>query len=302
MKKLLFVLNPLAGTRKAAKVLPEILAEFNRADFDVHTYVTAGRGDAVEAVGRMAPGMDLVVCCGGDGTFNETVAGLMGAGLRIPIGYIPAGSTNDFASSLQLSSDPVEAARNIVAGRPYDYDAGRFGERYFSYVASFGAFTKVSYSTPQSVKNLLGHVAYLLEGIQELSQIRKLQVKLTLDKSEVLEGEYLFGAICNSTSVGGIMTLDPNQVDLTDGKFEVLLIRAPKTLQEISECMLAVQKGQYNSAMMTFRTAAHITVEADPDMPWTLDGEKEAGHEIVQIQNLHKAIRIIQKKEEEQNA
>ena len=302
MKKLLFVINPCAGMRKASKVLPEILSEFNRADYDVHTYVTAEQGDAVGAVERLAPGMDLVVCCGGDGTFNETLTGLIRAGLQIPIGYIPAGSTNDFAQSLGLASDPVAAAREIIEGKPYAYDAGMFGSRYFSYVASFGAFTKISYSTPQSVKNLLGHTAYLLEGIQELSQIRKHPVKLTLDGEEVLEDDYLFGAVCNSTSVGGIVTLDPNQVDMTDGKFEVLLIRAPKTLQEISECLLAVQKQQYNSAMMTFRTASHITVEADPSMPWTLDGEKEEGHETIQIQNLHKAMQIIQKKEEIQNA
>ena len=299
MKKLLFVINPCAGMRKASKVLPEILAEFNRAEFDVRVYVTADQGDAIGAVEKLSEGMDLVVCCGGDGTFNETITGLMNAGRQIPVGYIPAGSTNDFATSLGLSADCVEAARQFVEGTPNLYDAGRFGDRYFSYVASFGAFTKASYSTPQSVKNLLGHVAYLLEGMQEISQIRKLHVKLTLDGEEVLEDDYLFGAICNSTSVGGIMTLDPNQVDLTDGKFEVLLIRAPRTLQEISECLLAVQKQQYNSAMMTFRTASHITVEADPSMPWTLDGEKEEGHESEEIRNLHKAIRIIQKEEKD---
>ena len=192
----------------------------------------------------------------------------------------------------------MEAARQIVEGVPNAYDAGKFGGRYFSYVASFGAFTKASYSTPQNVKNLLGHVAYLLEGMQELSQIRKLHVKMILDGEEVLEDDYIFGAVCNSTSVGGIMTLDPSQVDLTDGKFEVLLIRAPKTLQEIPECLLAVQKQQYNSAMMTFRNASHIMVEADPEMPWTLDGEKEEGHQQVEIRNLHKAIRIVQKEEQ----
>lgn len=295
LKKLLFVLNPCAGMRKASKMLAEILAVFNRADYDVHTYVTAESGDAVGAVKQLAPGKDLVVCCGGDGTFNETVTGLLQAELDIPIGYIPAGSTNDFAASLQLSSDPVEAARQIVEGNPHLYDAGQFGERYFSYVASFGAFTKASYSTPQSAKNLLGHVAYVLEGMQELSQIRKHHMKLTLDGEEVLEDDYIFGAICNSTSVGGVMTLDPSQVDLQDGKFEVLLVRAPKTLQEISECLLAVQKQQYNCAMMTFRSAAHILVEAEPEMPWTLDGEKEEGHETVEVHNLHHAIKILQK-------
>lgn len=302
LKKMLFVINPNAGMRKGSKALTEILGEFNRAQFDVRIYVTAARGDAVTAVQTLGADMDLVVCCGGDGTFNETITGLMQAGLNIPVGYIPSGSTNDFAASLGLPADPVAAARQIVDGVPNRYDAGKFNQRYFSYVASFGAFTKASYSTPQSVKNMLGHMAYLLEGIQELSQIRKHHVKLTLDEDEVLEDEYLFGAICNSTSVGGIMTLDPKQVDLKDGKFEVLLIRAPKNLQEISECLLAVQKQNYNSAMMTFRTASRITVEADPEMPWTLDGEKEEGHQRVQIENLHRAIAIIQKEEEEQDA
>ena len=297
MKKLLFVINPCAGTRKASKVLAEILAVFNRAEFDVRVYVTGQAGDAVGAVERMAPGMDLVVCCGGDGTFNETVTGLMRAGLQLPIGYIPAGSTNDFAASLGLSSDPVEAARQIVEGTPKVYDAGRFGERYFSYVASFGAFTKASYSTPQSAKNMLGHLAYVLEGMQELPQLRKHHVKLTLDTEEVLEDDYIFGAICNSTSVGGVMTLDPNQVDLQDGKFEVLLVRAPKSFQEISESLLAMQKQQYNNAMMTFRSASAIEIAADPEMPWTLDGEKEEGHAEVAVQNLHHVIQILQKEE-----
>ena len=299
MKKLLFVINPCAGTRKASKVLAEILAVFNRADFDVRVYVTAQAGDGIAAVEELAPGMDLVVCCGGDGTFNETVTGLMRAGLQLPIGYIPAGSTNDFAASLGLSSDPVEAARQIVEGTPKVYDAGRFGERYFSYVASFGAFTKASYSTPQSAKNLLGHLAYVLEGMQELPQLRKHHVKLTLDGEEVLEDDYIFGAICNSTSVGGVMTLDPSQVDLQDGKFEVLLVRAPKSFQEISESLLAMQKQQYNNAMMTFRSASAIEIEADPEMRWTLDGEKEEGHAEVTVQNLHHVIQILQKEEKD---
>ena len=297
MKKLLFILNPCAGMRKASKVLAEILAVFNRADFDVRVYVTAEAGDATSTVEKLAPDMDLVVCCGGDGTFNETVAGLMKVGVHLPIGYIPAGSTNDFAASLGLSADPVEAARQIAEGSPRVYDAGKFGERYFSYVASFGAFTRASYSTPQSAKNLLGHVAYVLEGMQELSQFRKHHLKLQLDDGEVLEDDYVFGAICNSTSVGGVMTLDPKQVDLQDGKFEVLLIRMPKNIQEISECLVALQKQQYNNPMMTFRSASRILVEAEPDMLWTLDGEKEEGHRTVTVQNLHHAITILQREE-----
>ncbi len=294
MKKMLFILNPCAGMRKASKMLPEILSIFNRADFDVHVYVTGAQGDGICAVEKLAPGMDLVVCCGGDGTFNETITGLLQAGVELPVGYIPAGSTNDFATTLGLSDDFVEAARQITEGTPHRYDVGKFADRYFAYVASFGAFTKASYSTPQTFKNLVGHAAYVLEGIQELSQIRKHHVKMTLDSGEVLEDDYIFGAICNSTSVGGIMTLDPGLVDLQDGKFEVLLIRVPKTLQEISECLLAVQKQQYNSAMMTFCCASGITVETDRAMPWSLDGEKEEGHTFVEIKNLQKRISIIQ--------
>ena len=298
MKKLLFILNPFSGQKRANRYLPEILQMFNQAGYEVTVHITSGHGDATLAVERQGADKDLIVCCGGDGTLNETISGLLTAGLNVPVGYIPSGTTNDFASSLKLSHNPIQAAKDIIEGEPVAYDIGKFGDRYFSYVASFGAFTKSSYAVPQTVKNALGHTAYILGGISELSQIRNEHIRMEID-GEVVEDDFLFGAICNSTSVGGIVTLDPNQVDLKDGKFEVLLVRAPKTWQEISECLLAVQKQQYNSAMMSFRSASRITVEADPEMPWTLDGEKEEGHDFVEICNLQKAIQIIQKKENE---
>jgi len=292
MKKMLFILNPCAGTRRANKTFADILAVFNRADFDVRVYVTSGPQDAISAVKRLAPGMDLVVCCGGDGTFNETITGMLESGLNLPIGYIPAGSTNDFASSLNLPTDPVAAALQIVGGTEESYDVGQFDNRYFSYVASFGAFTKASYATPQYIKNALGHTAYMLEGIRELSQIHKSHVRLELD-GEMLEDDYLFGAVCNATSFGGILTLDPNQVDMGDGLFEILLVRAPRELSEITECILAVQKQQYNCRMMTFRSAKEVKVYADGEMSWTLDGEKASSHGATTIANLHHAIRLI---------
>ena len=291
MKKMLFILNPAAGMRKANRILADILSVFNRADYDVHTYITAGHQDAIEAISRFAPGMDLVVCCGGDGTFNETITGILQENLNIPIGYIPTGSTNDFATSLKLPTDPIAAARQIVDGAPERFDVGQFGSRYFSYVASFGAFTKASYSTPQNIKNALGHTAYLLEGIRELSQIRKIHLQLELD-GEPVEDDYLFGAVCNCTSVAGILTLDPNQVDMQDGMFEVLLVRAPRDLAEIAECISAVQKQQYNCRMMTFRSARQVKVFSDGEMFWTLDGEKESGSDVVTISNMHHAITI----------
>lgn len=292
MKKMLFILNPCAGTKKANKFLADILAVFNRADYQVQVYVTAASKDAIRAVKEHAAGMDIVVCCGGDGTFNETVTGLLESNLSIPLGYIPAGSTNDFANSLKLPLHPLKAAQAIVDGTPQPLDIGLFNGRYFSYVASFGAFTKVSYATPQSVKNALGHTAYILEGIKEIATIRKLPVRLELD-GDILEDSYIFGAICNSTSVGGILTLDPNQVDMTDGLFEILLVRAPKDLFEITECISSVQKQQYNCRMMTFRTAKSVTVHASPDIPWTLDGEMAEGAEKQTAVNLQHAITLV---------
>lgn len=294
MKQLFFVLNPYAGMRKANRYLADIISVFNRAGYNVHTYVTESQGDAAKVVARRAPEMDLVVCCGGDGTFNETVTGILESGADVPIGYIPAGSTNDFASSLGLPSAILEAARQIVEGQSVAYDIGRFADRYFSYVASFGAFTRASYSTPQNIKNALGHVAYILEGIQEISQIRNVHVRLEMD-GEVVEDDFVFGAISNSTSLGGILTLDPKQVDMRDGKFEIMLVRAPRDLMELRECVLAVQKQQYNCKMITFRSARRVKITASADMPWTLDGEREEGHDYVEAENLHHAIRLVRK-------
>ena len=294
MKKMLFVMNPYAGLRKANRFLADILGVFNRADYEVTVHITAGPGDGMKVVQERASQMDLVVCAGGDGTFNETVTGLMRSGADIPIGYIPCGSTNDFAASLKLPTNPLEAAKAIVEGRPVRYDIGTFADRYFTYVASFGIFTKASYATPQSVKNALGHTAYILEGIQELSQIRKEHVRLEID-SGVIEDDFLFGAISNSTSVGGILTLDPKQVDMSDGMFELLLVRAPKDLMEVRECIVALQKQRYNCAMMTFVSTKQLKITADPKMNWTLDGEREGGRSEIFVDNLHHGIQLIKR-------
>ena len=298
MKKMLFIMNPFAGVKRANRHLADILLMFTKAGYEVTTHMTLGRGDAAAVAREKGRDVDLVVCCGGDGTLNETITGLLSAGADTPIGYIPAGSTNDFAASLKIPTNILKAAQAIVEGEPVRYDVGRFGGRYFSYVASFGAFTKSSYATPQNIKNALGHTAYVLSGITELSQIRNEHVKMEID-GQVVEGDFLFGAICNSTSVGGILTLDPKQVDMGDGLFEILLVRAPENLVEIHECIQALQSQKYNCAMLTFRSAQKVRIFADPDMPWTLDGEKEDGHKTVDVENLHHAIRLMQKKDED---
>ena len=294
MKKMLFIMNPYAGTRKANRYLADILTMFNRAGYTVITHMTAGPGDGAEITRQLAPEMDVVVCCGGDGTFNEVINGVLRSGADTPIGYIPAGSTNDFAASLRLPTNVLQAARDIVEGAPRHYDVGQFGDRYFAYVASFGTFTRSSYATPQSVKNALGHTAYILEGIQELSQLRKTHVRLELDDG-ILEDDFIFGAVSNSTSIGGILTLDPKQVDMRDGKFELLLVRAPRDLMEISECIRALQTQKYNCSMITFRSTTHVRVLDGTEIVWTLDGERQDGLETVDIFNRHHAIRLIQK-------
>ena len=295
MKKMLFIMNPYAGTRRGAKDLSEILGVFNQADYEVTTYMTSGTGDALQIARDRSEGMDLVVCCGGDGTLNETMSGLLSAGRDLPIGYIPAGSTNDFASSLKLSLNPIQAAKDIVEGQPICYDAGRFGDRYFTYVASFGAFTRVSYNTPQYVKNALGHTAYLLSGISELSQIRNIHIRMELD-GEIVEDDFLFGAISNSTSVGGILTLREDQVDMGDGLFEIMLVRAPRNFTELTECVTAVQNMDYFACPnITFRSASSVKISAYEDMDWTLDGEKAPGQKEIEVENLHHAMRLIQR-------
>jgi len=294
MKKMLFIMNPYAGQKRANRHLAEILLLFGNADYEVTVHMTRQPGDALEAAYQKGKDADVVVCCGGDGTMNETITGLLRAGTDVPIGYIPAGTTNDFATSLKLSTNIMQAAQDIVDGQCVSYDVGKFGGRYFCYVASFGAFTRSSYIVPQNIKNALGHTAYVLGGISELSQIRKEHIRMEID-GQVVEDDFLFGAICNSTSIGGILTLDPRHVDMGDGMFEILLIRAARSLAEITECIQAVQSQKYNCGMITFRSAKTVKVFADPSMPWTLDGEKEEGHEEVTVENIHHAIRLIQR-------
>ena len=296
MKKMLFVMNPVAGQKKANRALPEILSLFNQAGYEVIAYMTDGPGSAARAVQTWGGQVDVIVCCGGDGTMNETVTGLLRAGIKTPVGYIPAGTTNDFASSLHLSGNVLQAARDILEGTPVPLDVGRFADRYFSYVASFGAFTKSSYLIPQNIKNALGHTAYVLGGISELSQIHKEPIRMEID-GQVIEDDFLFGAICNSTSIGGILTLDPKHVDMGDGLFEVLLVRSARSLEEIGECIRAVQSQVYNCEMITFRTAKKVKIFANPEMPWTLDGEREDGHGEIEVENLHHAISMIQRNE-----
>lgn len=297
MKKLLLVMNPRSGKMRANRVLADIIGIFNRGSFDVTAHMTAARGDATQIAAARAAEFDVIVCIGGDGTFNEVISGLNASGATTPVGYIPAGSTNDFANSLKLSKDFLQAAQDIVDGAPRKLDIGRFNDRFFSYVASFGAFTRTSYATSQSLKNSLGHLAYLLAGVKELTAIRSKHLRFTLADGSVYEDDYIFGAISNSTSVAGILTLSSELVDMSDGRFELLLIRKPHSLLELSDCVLALTTQDYNTAMLTMVASEHVEIDAPAGMDWTLDGEFAPGCGHCTVENLHHAVSVIIPKE-----
>ncbi len=294
-KKLLLIMNPCAGTKKANKYLTDILVLFGKYGYNTTVYMTEATGDAKQYAKENAKHFDLIVAIGGDGTFNEVVAGVLKSGTDVEIGYIPAGSTNDFANSLKLSKNILKAAGDIMDGTAVQLDIGSFNGRTFSYVASFGAFTEAAYKTPQNVKNTLGHLAYALEGIKDIAHLKSKHLRLVADGT-VIEDDFVFGAICNSTSVGGVINLDTRIVDLSDGLFEILLIRLPKDLFELNEVVLALGSKKYNTDLITFLSAKNIVIETKEDINWTLDGEYAYGEEKIVVKNLHKAIKLITNK------
>ena len=291
-KRLLLILNPISGKMAGKRHLAAVLEQFCRADYIPTVFVTTGRGHARTLAATHGGEVDLVVCLGGDGTFNEVAAGLLDGGHATPMGYIPCGSTNDFASSIGLKKTIPAATAAILNGTPHTYDVGQFGQRYFSYVASFGIFSRASYATPQNVKNALGHLAYVLEGVKELSNIRPWHVRFEVD-GQVVEGDYVFGAVSNSTSVGGVLTLDPETVDMNDGLLELLLVKMPRNPVELSECVRALAEQRYDTNAITFRSGSDFKVTADAAMEWSLDGEWGSGASDIRIHNLRDAIRLI---------
>ncbi len=288
-------MNPCAGTKKANKYLTDILVSFGKNGYNNTVYLTETCGDAKKYARQNAKNFDLIVAIGGDGTFNEVVAGVLKSGADVEIGYIPAGSTNDFANSLKLSKNILKAAGDIMDGTAVQIDIGSFNGRIFSYVASFGAFTEASYKTPQNVKNTLGHLAYAFEGIKDIANLKSKHLRITAD-GVVIEDDFIFGAICNSTSVGGVINLDPKTVDLSDGMFELLLIRLPKDLFELNEIVIALSSKKYKTKMITFISAKNIVVETTENINWTLDGEYAYGEETIKVENINKAIKIITNK------
>lgn len=282
---LMLIVNPKAGrTRSAAPLFDAAAALCREGQTLLSIRQTAQRGDATRFVREDGAAFDRIVCCGGDGTLNETVAGLMELACPPPLGYIPSGSTNDFAASLRLPDRPQDAAAVINASAGRRLDVGTLNGRPFVYVASFGAFTRASYAAPQSVKNDLGHLAYILEGVKDLSTLRPYPAVITAGE-ETFAGDFLFGAVTNATSVGGLMKLREEQVVLDDGLFELLLIPNPQSAQELQVLLRSLLLQDLEGEGLIFRHVSRLTVQTPEAFPWTLDGEYEPGKELVEIEN-----------------
>ena len=297
MKEMLFVFNPCSGREQIRGKLMGILDLFTRAGYDIHVHVTQRQGDCREWVRDRGEGMDLIVCSGGDGTLNEAISGMLCLGQAPVLGYIPSGSTNDFASSLGIPRDMIEAAGDIVGGIPFPVDVGAFcQDRYFAYIAGFGAFTEVSYLTPQDKKNWLGRNAYMIEGVKSLAGLKPRHMKVEWE-GNVLEDDFVFGMVTNTVSVGGFKGLVNQSVALDDGEFEVLLIRMPRTPVDLTNIInYMFLKAQPNEYVHKFK-ASSIRMYSDEPVDWVLDGEFGGSRTEVRIENLKQRIRIMRGRE-----
>ena len=290
-KKMLFVFNPKAGKGKIKTHLLDIVDIFSSHNYEIIIRSTQAPRDAYEKAKEYADSVDLIVCSGGDGTLDEVVTGIMEVDSSVPIGYIPAGSTNDFANSLFMPKNMIRVAEMIMAEELYHCDIGRFNQKTFAYVAAFGLFTDVSYETDQDLKNVLGHVAYVLEGVKRLFDIKSYHMKVSSEEVQV-EDDFIVGMITNSRSVGGFKNLTGKNVDMNDGFFEVTLIVHPKNPLQLQEIMTALVMAEDNTDMIYSFKTRQLTIETDEEVPWTLDGEFGGNHRYVEIENRHKALNL----------
>ncbi len=297
MKKLLYIYNPAAGRRTAKASLSDVVEVFSRQGYEITVHPTQGREDATRTVLEDGGGFDRVVCCGGDGTLNETVQGLLAlpADKRPVLGYIPAGTTNDFSRTLELPRTLPELAEAAGAGAPRPIDVGEAAGRPFTYVAAFGLFTDVSYSTPQANKNLLGHFAYLLEGMGRLASIPSYHMKVSTRSGTEVEGDFIYGMVGNTVSVGGLVNLPRDKVLLDDGRFEVILIRQPKTAkdwQSILTALTTLELSKDGEGAVVGFSAGEVTFACDAPVAWTVDGEFGGEQQITTVKNLPRALTI----------
>ncbi len=293
-EKVLFIVNPSSGKMTIKNKLFEVIKLFSDSGFEPTVLMTTKSGDATAYAAEYGPSFDRIISCGGDGTLNEIVTGIMSLpeDKRPPLGFIPAGTTNDLAETLRIPKTPIAAASAIIKNAASPNDVGCFnGNKYFNYVASCGAFTSTSYSTPQNLKNSLGHMAYILEGIKSLNEIKPIYMKIESDEL-ITSGDFLFAAVTNSLSVGGIYKFDPKRVNLNDGIFEIMLVRMPKNPTEIVDIFYRLANRNYDENQVVFYHSAHVTITTEEPIKWTVDGEYGGKLDKVTIKNLPGAIKI----------
>ena len=291
-RSLLLIVNPAAGMGKGRLLAEQIAALYADAGWGCQACETAGAGDADRFAREHACAHDLVLCVGGDGTLSETLGGMIAARGAPPLCYVPMGSTNDLATSAGLPHDPLAAAKVGLTGTPHWMDAGSFNNRVFSYVACFGAFSRTSYATDRALKNRIGHLAYVLTGAQELAHLQSYPVHISCD-GETLAGDYLFGAICNTRSLGGTLKLPLERDALQDGLHEIMLVRMPESLGDLSGLALALLSGTYDHPLLEGRSIRQADLRMPAPMPWSLDGERADAGISVQFRNLHHAYRLM---------
>ena len=299
-KNILFVFNPVAGRSQIRNNLLDIIEILSKAEYKVTCYPTTGPGDARRVVRERKDDYLYIVCAGGDGTLDEVVSGMMENPDKpfVPIGYIPAGTTNDFASSLHIPTDMSKAADVIAQGRTFWCDLGCFNEKdYFTYVAAFGLFTGTSYQTPQELKNQLGHFAYILQGVTELGRMRAYHMHVMAENQNHeqvnLEDEFAFGMVTNSQSIGGFQNITGKNVDLQDGLFEATLIRMPKNPLEMSEILLGIGNPDAKTDMIVSFKSANIVMQCDETISWTRDGEFAGAYKEVRLSLKPRQLRIL---------
>ncbi len=292
-KKLLLIVNPCSGRAKMHSELLKVVEIFSSADYTITVYPTKSKGDATDyIINYVDSNYDLIVVCGGDGTLNEVITGVMKKNIKTPLGYIPSGTLNEWSSGLKISRNIGKAAKDITFGNKIPLDIGKFGDNFFSYTASFGAFTSASYSAPQKVKNVLGQAAYFFEGLKSLANINATHLKLTHDNGTI-EGDFLFGAISNSLSVGGVVKYNKIAVELNDGLFEGLLIRKPSNVLKLQPLIDGILTQRFDREGMEFFKTSKVVIESDENIPWTLDGEFAQTNGKLKIENIHDAITFI---------
>ena len=293
-KKALLIINPCSGVDRKRVGALEIINKLSSANFDFEVETTKCQGDATTIVKEKGNDFDVILCCGGDGTLNETINGVLKLDKRVPVGYIPSGSTNDLASTLGIPVGVGPATNMILNGKTNGYDVGLFQDRYFNYIASFGAATDLSYTTPQKWKNLFGHNAYVYYGvgvrmIPMLAGFKPTYMKIEYDGG-VIEDKFYFGAISNTTSVAGVFKYD--NVKLNDGYFELLLVRGLKTNLDAFGILGKVIRKDYSGDNIIFTKTRKVKITCDQKVPWTLDGEFGGEHGDVDISIIHNAYDI----------